>query len=271
MIVRSLSPFAGRMARLALSLALLALVVSSPGSAHAAEAEETLYQVATLDALLAGGYDGYLTLSELLEHGDLGLGTFDRLDGEMAVLDGHVYQVRGDGSVREAKPEETTPFAAVTFFQADEIYEFENVTGIKDLEHRLTERLPSPNMLYALHVRLDGERVKTRSVPAQEKPYPLLVDVVKTQPVFEIAPAKGDLVGFWCPAWLKGLNAPGLHIHFLDAARERGGHVLDVTAAKLIVEVDVTPALYADFPDAQPFLGADLDAEREAQAKAVER
>ena len=33
-----------------------------------------------------------LTVGELLEHGDLGLGTLDSIDGELIVLDGKAYQ-----------------------------------------------------------------------------------------------------------------------------------------------------------------------------------
>jgi acetolactate decarboxylase len=41
-----------------------------------------------MGALLAGVYDGNVTIRELLRHGDFGLGTFNALDGEMLVLDG---------------------------------------------------------------------------------------------------------------------------------------------------------------------------------------
>ena len=36
-----------------------------------------LFQYNTLGALMAGLYDGSLTVGELLEYGDLGLGTLD--------------------------------------------------------------------------------------------------------------------------------------------------------------------------------------------------
>ncbi|MCF8061404.1 MAG: acetolactate decarboxylase [Deltaproteobacteria bacterium] len=55
---------------------------------------EAVTQLATIDALLAGAYDGQWPCSLLAEHGDLGIGTFHRLDGEMIVLDGVVYQVK---------------------------------------------------------------------------------------------------------------------------------------------------------------------------------
>ena len=41
---------------------------------------------------MAGLYGGTMTVGELLEHGDLGLGTLDSIDGELIVLDGKAYQ-----------------------------------------------------------------------------------------------------------------------------------------------------------------------------------
>ncbi len=43
---------------------------------------------------MAGLYGGTMTVGELLEHGDLGLGTLDSIDGELIVLDGKAYQAK---------------------------------------------------------------------------------------------------------------------------------------------------------------------------------
>ena len=40
-----------------------------------------------------------MTLAELLGHGSFGIGTFNGLDGEMVILGGTCYRLRGDGSV----------------------------------------------------------------------------------------------------------------------------------------------------------------------------
>ena len=60
-----------------------------------------LFQYNTLGALMAVSSDGSLTVGELLEYGDLGLGTLDSIDGELIVLDGKAYQAKGSGD----KPE----------------------------------------------------------------------------------------------------------------------------------------------------------------------
>ena len=59
----------------------------------------TVFQISTSGALVAGVYDREVSVQTILEHGNFGLGTFANLDGEMVVVDGHVYQVQGSGRV----------------------------------------------------------------------------------------------------------------------------------------------------------------------------
>lgn len=76
----------------------------------------TLYQVSTSGALVDGIYQGAVRVGTLREHGDLGIGTFENLDGEMVVVDGRFFQVRSDGSVQECDDDALSPFAVVTWF-----------------------------------------------------------------------------------------------------------------------------------------------------------
>ena len=56
-----------------------------------------MFQTSTMGALPDGVYKGNVSIRELRRHGDFGLGTFNSLNGEMLVLDGVCYQLRGDG------------------------------------------------------------------------------------------------------------------------------------------------------------------------------
>jgi acetolactate decarboxylase len=85
-------------------------------AAHRQGARHTLYQVSTATALVEGIYQGAVRVGTLREHGDLGLGTFENLDGEMVIVDGHFFQVRSAGSVRESGDDVLTPFALITRF-----------------------------------------------------------------------------------------------------------------------------------------------------------
>jgi acetolactate decarboxylase len=65
----------------------------------------------------------------LAAHGDAGLGTLAALDGELIGLNGTFYQVKSDGSVVQVGDNATTPFAMVTFFDADRKVSTTNVTS----------------------------------------------------------------------------------------------------------------------------------------------
>ena len=60
-----------------------------------------LFQTSTVEALLGGAFDGDLSLAELLEHGDLGLGTLNGLDGELIVVDGRAWKANLDCDLAE--------------------------------------------------------------------------------------------------------------------------------------------------------------------------
>jgi len=79
--------------RRSLILALCLAYCLSAGVLRAAEPGR-LFQTSTLQALMAGVYDGDLTFQALARHGDFGLGTFEALDGEMIALDGAFYQIK---------------------------------------------------------------------------------------------------------------------------------------------------------------------------------
>ena len=58
-----------------------------------------IYQISTLQALALGYSRSVVTVNELLQHGNIGLGTFEDVNGEMIVLDGECYRATEDGTV----------------------------------------------------------------------------------------------------------------------------------------------------------------------------
>ena len=90
---------------------------------------------------------------------------------------------------------------------------------------------PPKTCFYAVMIQGEFSYVKTRSVPAQEKPYPPLAEVTKNQPTFEFTDVTGTMVGFRCPPYVTGINVPGYHLHFLTDDRTAGGHLLEFTVA----------------------------------------
>ncbi len=199
---------------------------------------DTIHQLSTYDALLSGFYDGQTRLSELMRAGDFGIGTFDRLDGEMVALDGKIYQVRHDGQVRVMPDSVRTPYADVCYFRPDQHLASNRFFDFKSFQSFLDSVLVNPNLFYAVKVKARFQSMTTRSVAAQQKPYEPLVEAVKKQAVFQFKDVSGTLVGFRIPAFAKGINVPGYHFHFLSDDRRQGGHVLDGQWVGMIVQID---------------------------------
>jgi acetolactate decarboxylase len=249
---------------LAACLMFLAAVPVSAG-------EDIITQVSTIDALMTGVYDGPTTLGELRGKGDFGLGTFAALDGEMVLLDGVFYQVTSTGDVRRPGPDVRTPFAAVTFFKADRVAPLTPGMDFKVFTSETPGSFPTRNSFYAVKITGRFKMVKTRSVPAQQRPYRPLTEIVRTQPVFDFADVAGTMVGFWCPSFVKGVNVPGYHLHFLRADGKKGGHVLDFVVDKATMEIDDSREFSLILPDDAAFDNANLEPDRTIELKAVEK
>jgi len=233
--------------------------------------QDTAYQVSLIDALLTGLYDGTVPLGELKKHGDLGIGTFDKLDGEMLVLDGTVYKMRYNGQAITMPDSETTPFAVVTFFNTDQKTSLADIGSYNLLQEKLQGLIINPNLFYA--IRIDGEfdYVKARSVPPQEKPYPPLSRVTEKQSTFEYTKVKGTIAGFWCPKYIDGINVPGFHLHFITGDRTSGGHLLECRLTRGTALVDLTPELHLNLPTTSDFAGIDLTSARGEELQKVEK
>lgn len=253
--------------RLALAIILLALACV-PAHAHSEKA--AVNQVSTLDALAQGYFDGMIRVSDIPKYGNFGIGTFDGLDGEMVVIDGKVYQVPVTGVVKLADPKWTTPFMAVTFFKPDTKPKVQPASDMKTLTQALEASFPSKNFFYA--IRIDGtfQQVKTRSVAKQSRPYPTLAEAAKKQAVFELKDVEGSAVGFWCPAYVKGINLPGYHLHFISKDRKAGGHILDFTTKNVMVKVEQINGFSMLLPDTPAFGRLDFTGDRSAEIKKVE-
>ena len=209
---------------------------------------ETLSQVSTIEALMEGLYDGVMTYGELERYGDFGIGTFDNLDGEMVGFDGSFYQVRTDGVAYEVSDNMTTPFAEVTFFDADLRQDLPEGLDYEQLREYVDGILPTVNIFHAIMVEGTFSYMKTRSVPAQEKPYPPLDEVIQHQTTFVFNDVEGTMVGFRCPEFVTDINVPGYHLHFLNDNRDAGGHVLEFVVEDAVISVDHTSDFYMILP-----------------------
>jgi acetolactate decarboxylase len=220
------------------------LVLNSRQNVHPApcvpENRETLLQLAPYSALSAGQFGGFVTVGWLKQKGDVGIGTFDGLDGEMVVIDGNVYQVKVTGVVEAAPDSYTVPFADVTPFDEDIVQDLGSVPNVAALHAALDKLIVRKDSFYA--IRVDGvfQHVTLRSVPKQTQPYPELAEALKGQAVFEYENITGTAVGFWSPEYVGGVSWPGYHLHFISADRSMGGHLLEAALANPRVSLDET-------------------------------
>ncbi|MCW4019465.1 MAG: acetolactate decarboxylase [Candidatus Bathyarchaeota archaeon] len=200
------------------------------------EKQDTLFQVLQFSLLTEGQYDGNTTFSELAQHGDFGIGTLNGLNGEMIALDGTFYQIPTSGIPREIEPDELTPYATVTFFEAEQTTQVSSLT-YAELVSFINGTLPDYNAIYAIKVHGTYSYAETRSVPLQEKPYQPLAEVVKNQTVFNLNNVEGTAVGFVFPNSMSVVDYAGYHLHFITDEHDAGGHLLDCTIDSATVEI----------------------------------
>jgi acetolactate decarboxylase len=239
------------------SIALVVLAGCVPAPTPADE----VTQISTYPALERGLYDGDVTYAQLAQMGNFGIGTFDGMDGEMIALDGEFYQARADGSVRRADNALETPFATVTFFNAEQrLQPAVPLSSYDQLKAYLASAAPPANRPYA--IRLDGKfsYIKIRSVPRQSEPFPPLADVVAAQVTWERKDISGTLVGYWFPQYLSALNASGYHLHFISDDRQVAGHLLECSLDGATIDVDYLDRVTLRIPQTAAFGAADFSA-----------
>lgn len=220
--------------------------------------KDTVYQLAPLQALLSGVYEGDTTLSDLLAVGDFGMGTINPLDGEMIIVDGKAYRAALDGAVNELPGDTKIPFGQIKVFKEDKRAALPPVASYDALCKALDAEVDSGNSIHV--IRIDGkfDYLKTRSVPAQKEPFQPLSKAISGQKIKEAEGVEGTMVIFRFPAYLSGANVAGYHIHYVNKDRTLGGHVLEVKAGELTASIDEAEMLSFVVPQDKAFEKADL-------------
>ncbi len=220
--------------------------------------ERVIYQTALMSSLINGVYEGTCTMTELLKHGDFGLGTFNSLDGELVALNSGIFQLREDGSARAARAWQKTPFAVMTFFHPTETLRFDEAVSRDRLHRHIDTLIATDNLFCAM--RIDGRfsHVETRTVPRQERPYKPMLEAVANQPTFHFEQRQGTVIGFRSPAYVQGINVAGYHEHFITDDRQGGGHILDYHLEEGVLAFGTIAKLVIDLPQDQDFLQANL-------------
>lgn len=238
------------------------------------EHSDAIYQVSLLQALAYGDYRGSVTIEELKEHGDIGIGTFNGLNGELIMLDGNVYRASGDGRVELVTENETSPFAVVTHMDAEATNRLENIPDCNALYDELNQLVAEKGTNRFYMIRIDGlfREVNVRSVPAQTEPYQPLVEVLEQQQTFfTYKNIEGTMVGLYCPPYMSQLNAVGWHIHFISKDKTKGGHMLGLNIADAILTWDGTDSFQLRLPQNDQFNSFDLTVDQSKDIEKIEK
>lgn len=213
-------------------------------------AADVTHQLQLAHVLLDGGFDGVATLGEALAGGDHGLGTVDRLDGELVIVDGEPWRVDWHGVAELMPPETRTPFVVVSTLDSPRTVRLRDV-GRDAVIAAVEDLVDDPGAVVS--VRLEGAftSVLVRSVPPQEPPYRPYSEVCLTDEVrWTHRPFYGVFVGFRFPDLADaGSTIPGLHLHGLDRLRTTGGHNHDLHVKDALLSVGVSRDIVMHLPD----------------------
>lgn len=230
-----------------------------------------LYSAGYASAFIGGLYDGYFPYSQLKTHGDFGLGAIDKMDGELTVLNGKMYQTQFTGKTQVVNDEDKTPYAVVCFFHAAKVIHLNSILDKASLYRYLDSLLTDQNGMYAIHIKGNFNYVKTRAFPlVANKPYLPLADMLGKQHFFEFNSIKGDLVGYRLPSFMEGAHISGYHFHFLSDKKDAGGHIIDLKTNDIVIEIDKLDNYTVALPQNDDFFHFDFKKDRKEEIKSVE-
>jgi acetolactate decarboxylase len=231
---------------------------------------QTIFQVSTVGALVEGVYEGAVRVGTLREHGDFGLGTFEGLDGEMVAIDGTFYRVRDDGALHPVEDDVLSPYATITRFVPDRTVTLPACADVDALATALDGLRDSVNHFFAFRVTGAFPTLHVRAACKVPEGTPL-VDATKLQTEWNLEDVTGTLVAFWSPAYAAHFDVPGYHLHVVDEARERGGHVLACSTGEIEVAVQRLEQLVVALPETPDFLSTNLARDPSQDLDAAER
>ena len=262
-----------------LGLATLGIIIFSatsfiptPTNNRADTPQNHLFTVGVGAGLIGGLYDGNYPYGLLKKHGNFGLGAPDKLDGELVVFQGKIYQTQHTGKTFVVDDRQLTPFAMVHFFQPDKKITPGRTLDKKSLFSYLDSILTNVNGLYAIHISGKFSYLKTRAFPpVKAHEHTPLAAMLPLQHFFEFSNAKGDLIGYRLPSFMDNTNISGYHFHFLSDQKDAGGHIIDLKADSISIEIDRLDSYTIHIPSSSDFEKFDFKKNREEDIKSVER
>ncbi|OAQ60536.1 alpha-acetolactate decarboxylase precursor [Pochonia chlamydosporia 170] len=220
-----------------------------------------LFQYSTASALMAGIASTGIRVSNLLSHGNYGLGTVANVDGEVVVVNGVPYHLQSSGDVKVLDDQQQLPFAMVAHFSKDRSLSIDGLPHKDAIRDNLLRIYPGATNRFIIF-KLEGQfdTMTARVVRGQEYPGQSLSELGEHQKVNKYEHVRGTIVGFWSPSFMDGISVGGLHAHFLSSDNTFGGHVLALEASgSLQLTADVLNSFHLELPESNDFDKAKLE------------
>lgn len=190
--------------------------------------KNTFFQYNIWAAFVNKVFEGQMTVQELKEKGDTGLGSFDVLDGELVMVKGEVYRIRENGEISIAANTDKIVYADAAFLGDTPSKTIELNTDFNGLIEYLNSALESRNRFYVLEIKGRLKTIKTGGLHKQKAPFKTGLDVlIPARPTFFGENIEGTLVGFFCPEFIGDINTKGYHFHFISEDKKLGGHLME--------------------------------------------
>ncbi|MBP6409485.1 MAG: acetolactate decarboxylase [Pseudarcicella sp.] len=236
-------------------------LISCKSTTQITESQKTFFQYNIWGAFVNKVFEGNMTIGELHQKGNIGLGSFDKLDGELVMIDGVAYRVREDGSITVGQKNDTIIYADATFFKPTDSFTLENIENYDILRKELNKKIPTPNVFYAFKIYGEFENITLGGLHKQEPPFTKGLDVlIPARPVFKGTNIKGTLIGFYCPAYIGNINTTGYHFHFLADNKSIGGHLMDLKfSASAKIELQALQNYEFRLPESKDFEKVQFD------------
>ena len=222
---------------------------------------DTYFHYSIWHAFVNKVFDADLKVRTLKANGDIGLGSYDFLDGEMVMLDGIPYIIREDGEVSIGAADDEIVYANAAFFDEDGSFPINETVDFEKFRAAINAHLPTLNLFYAFKVHGTFNTLKLGGLNKQEKPFDDGLDVlIPARPIFEGENIEGTMVGFFCPQFIGDINTTGYHFHFIADDLKMGGHVMEFESAEpLEVKYDEMNNYHFYLPDNEDYRNVSLD------------
>lgn len=207
--------------------------------------DSKIFQHNSYKTLSGGFYEGTITWERARTYGNIGIGTLDKANGEVTILDGIAYHGDSQMNVRELASDEILSYVSLLEHQPFLTFEAENLTN-EALFSKIVSEFPTENTVYSIKITGIFKNLISgcKNPDNTGIPYP---EVFANQAVFEDEEAHGTMVGLWSPEFLADFYGNGPHLHFISDNRKLCTHVIDFETEKASVEIGMVNKLKQEF------------------------